>query len=99
MSQTRRAHDVNCRFDETDVQPHGGPAMRFELEIACLIEEHGSDPIDAEMVVAWRFFVSEATHANEKAAHWRPVPRRRSRTDRRVMPRPSRHSSRVCAKP
>jgi hypothetical protein len=29
--------------------------MRFELEIACLIEEHGSDPADSELVVSWRY--------------------------------------------
>jgi hypothetical protein len=29
--------------------------MRFEAEIACLIEEHDSDPADAEMVVAWKY--------------------------------------------
>ncbi len=29
--------------------------MRFELEIAVFVVEHDSDPIDAKMVVAWRY--------------------------------------------
>jgi hypothetical protein len=50
MNSPRRAHDVNRCFNET-VEPceHRGPAMRFELEIACLINEHGSDPADSEL--------------------------------------------------
>ena len=56
MNQTRRAQDVNRCFDlELEPCPSCGPVMRFELEIACLIEEHGSDPADSELVVSWRY--------------------------------------------
>ena len=53
MTQPRRASDINQAFDQR-VTPRV-PGMRFELEIAVLIDEHESDLESALIVVCWRY--------------------------------------------